>query len=189
MTTRVMVTGHRPPGIGGYQTPNPTEQWVRSTLRSILEGLKNRHPDLEGVTGMALGVDTIFAEVCIDLEIPFIAAVPFAGQERRWPEESQVRYNTLLKAAKQVVIVDEIKSYHSDRFGGKMHLRNKWMVDHSKLTIAVWDGSDGGTAGAVNMARKRNDRKILIADPIQRTTRVENPKAEENPIKDMFGGS
>lgn len=183
----VMVCGHRPPRIGGYLTPNPTEQWVRSILRSLLEGLKKRHPDIEGITGMALGVDMIFAEVCLDLEIPYTAALPFRGQEKRWPEESQIRYNQLLKAAKSIVVVDEIQSYHSDHFGGKMYLRNKWMVDHTKLTIAVWDGSPGGTASAVKFARKKNDRKILHADPRRQTTRVENPRVEENPIQEMFG--
>ena len=135
---------------------------------------------------MALGVDTIFAEVCLELEIPFIAAVPFQDQGNRWPEVSQIRYNTLLKTAKKVVVVDEIAEYHSDHFGGKMALRNKWMVDHSTLTIAVWDGSSGGTEGAVKMSRKKN-QKILFLDPRRRTTCVENPKVEENLILEMFG--
>lgn len=182
-----MVTGHRPPKLGGYQTPNPIEQWVRSSLRTILERLKTRHEDLHAVTGMALGVDTIFAEVCLELGIPFTAAVPFQGQESRWPGESQDKYRMLLKQAAKVIVVDEIPAYHSDHFAGKMACRNKWMVDHSEMTIAVWDGSDGGTANAVRESKRRRGRKILRADPRAKTVGIERSKPEPFDVLDMFG--
>lgn len=182
-----MVTGHRPPKVGGYQTPNPTEQWVRSSLRTIMERLKVRHEDLTAVTGMALGVDTIFAEVCLELDIPFTAALPFKGQENRWPEESQNKYRTLLKRAAVVVVVDEIPAYRSDHFPGKMACRNRWMVDHSEMTIAVWDGSPGGTANAVKDSKRKRGRKILRADPKTRTIGIIHAKPEPFDVLDMFG--
>jgi len=184
---KVMVTGHRPPGIGGYDTPNATEQWVRGALRSILAGLKEREDDLVAVTGMALGADQVFAEECIRLGIPFIAAVPFRGQESRWPAASQMRYQEIIKQAREIVVVDEIPAYHSDHFGGKLACRNKWMVDHSKLTIAVWSGAPGGTARAVEMVRRRKDRKILRLNPVAQTSTVEEPEPEEDLVMDMFG--
>jgi len=183
---RVMVTGHRPARCGGYKTPNPTEQWVRTNLRAVLVGMKARNEKLTAVSGMALGVDTIFAEVCIDLGIPFIAAVPFKDQDSRWPESSQDSYKRLLAAAKKVVIVDEIPSYHSDRFGGKMALRNKWAVDHSTEAIAVWDGSDGGTANAVKLL-ERKARKYLRLDPLAGTVVVVEPPDSGPDVFDMFG--
>jgi len=184
---RVMVTGHRPPKVGGYRTPNPTEQWVRSSLRTVLKGLQTRHEDLSAVTGMALGADTIFAEVCLELDIPYTAAVPFKGQESRWPEESQIRYWTLLKQAERIVIVDEIPAYHSDHFGGKLHCRNKWMIDHSDMTVAVWDGSDGGTSYTVKGSQRRRGRKILRVDPRNRTVGIIPPEPEFIPVLDLFG--
>jgi uncharacterized phage-like protein YoqJ len=54
---------------------------------------------------MALGVDQDFAEICIQLGIPFTAAVPHLGQEVLWPEESQNKYRGLLGQAAQIVIV------------------------------------------------------------------------------------
>jgi uncharacterized phage-like protein YoqJ len=183
---RVMVTGHRPPKVGGYRLPNPTEQWVRTNLRAILKGMLERDEKLEAVTGMALGADTIFAEVCLELGIPFIAATPFKDQGSRWPTESQEKLARLLAAAKKVVIVDEIPSYHSDRFGGKMALRNKWMVDHSAEAIAVWDGTDGGTANAVKLLRKKS-RKFLLLDPRTSTVSIEEPPDSGPDVFDMFG--
>lgn len=188
---KVMCTGHRPLKIGGYDTPNPTEQWVRGTLHQTLASLLERHPKLHGLTGMALGTDLLFAEECKRLGIPYTAAVPFAGQEKRWPEASQNRYRMLLKAAEEVVVVDEIPKYHSDHFGGKMVLRNKWLVDHSKLTIAVWDGSGkGGTANAVQMAQKKR-RKVLVFDPRARTAHTIKPAPKKSrnqtDVFDLFG--
>lgn len=191
MPTRVMATGHRPPRIGGYQTPNPMEQWVRENIRSILSGLLTRHPDLEGISGMALGTDQIFAEVCVELGIPFLAAVPFKGQESRWPRESQEEYKVLLDKAKKVVIVDDIGSYHSEQFGGKMAMRNRWMIDHSKIIVAVWNGTAGGTGNTVKMARSRG-RKILRIDPQEGTVRLESPPPPPDTgpnVLDMFGNS
>jgi uncharacterized phage-like protein YoqJ len=37
--------------------------------------------------------------------------------------------------------------------------RNEWMVDHCDLLIAVWDGSEGGTANCVRYAR-HHERQI-----------------------------
>ena len=185
---RVMVTGHRPPKVGGYRTPNPTEQWVRSMIHNVLKGMLRKHPKLEGVSGMALGVDTIFAEECVALGIPFIAAVPFADQDNRWPDESRAHYRNLLSEAKKVVIVDQIPSYHSDQFGGKMGERNRWMVEHSKVTISVWDGSKGGTKNTVDLVRYKADRKMLRLNPSTFESTVEDLRDdEEDLVGEMFG--
>jgi len=182
---KAMITGHRPPKLGGYQTPNPIEQWVRASLRALLAKLLRDRPDLKMITGMALGADQICAEVCIDLGIPFIAAVPFEGQEGRWPEQSQSKYRELLEQAERVVVVDEIATYHTDRsVAGKMERRNHWMLDHTDdLVIAVWNGTPGGTGNAVAGARERS-HKILRLNPSTQTISTEKPLPD---ALDMFG--
>lgn len=183
---RVMVTAHRPQKLGGFTYPNPTEHWVRVNLRAVLAKMKAKHPHLEGITGMALGGDQIFAEVCIELSIPFTAAVPFRGQENRWPTSSQDAYRSLLGRAKEVVIVDEIPEYFVESFGGKMAVRNVWMIDHSETAIGVWDGSDGGTGNAVKELLRRG-RKLARLDPLTRTISIEQPPDEGPTIFDLFG--
>jgi uncharacterized phage-like protein YoqJ len=159
----VAVTGHRPDKLGtkcfsGYAPENPLRAWVKTRLR---EQLLQRRPfrPLYGITGMALGVDQDFAEVCIELDIPFIAAVPFIGQERQWPTQSRERYRELLAQACDVVIVCT---------GGyerwKMLARNQWMVDHCNTLFAVFDGTPGGTASTVLYADSIQ-REVLRIDP------------------------
>lgn len=183
---RVMITGHRPPKIGGYRTPNPTEQWVRSMLHKILEGMLRKDPDVTAISGMALGADTIFVEECLALGIPFIAAVPFEDQDNRWPEESRKYYRVLLTKAKKVVYVDQVASYHSDHFAGKMNERNRWMVDHSNQAIAVWDGSKGGTGNTVDLLRYK-ERKVLRLNPSTFESSVMEPEPDEDLVGGMFG--
>jgi uncharacterized phage-like protein YoqJ len=45
-----------------------------------------------------------------------------------------------------------------------MQLRNEFMVNNSDIVIAVWDGTNGGTANCVKYAQVEN-KEIIIIDP------------------------
>jgi uncharacterized phage-like protein YoqJ len=157
--TMVMVTGHRPVGIGGYRTPNPTEQWVRENLRSVLNGfLRKYRGDLKVMSGMAIGTDLIFAEVALSLAIPVYAAVPFTGQESKWPDSSQRHYHNLLRQCEKVLVVCE-PGYAP----WKLLARNKFMVGRAQHAIAVWNGEpEGGTAHAVRLIGEKGITGVHI---------------------------
>jgi uncharacterized phage-like protein YoqJ len=155
----VAFTGHRPDKLPdkatGYKLPNPTYLRICQKLEAALKELK---PE-KAISGMALGVDQYAAFVCYKLSIPFIAAVPFIGQETAWPQQSQETYKRLLALATEVVIVSE---------GGyspaKMQTRNQWMVDRCDTLIAIHDGSKGGTYNCIQYAKSIN-KPILIINP------------------------
>lgn len=151
----VSFTGHRPDKLGGYKLPNSTYIKVCQALDKTLREIK---PE-KAISGMALGIDQWAANICINLNIPFIAAIPFLGQEGKWPKESQKIFHTLLKKASEQIIVCD-GAYSPE----KMQIRNQWMVDHSDLVIAVWDGSKGGTGNCVEYA-KSVKKDILRIDP------------------------
>jgi uncharacterized phage-like protein YoqJ len=134
-------TGHRPNKLGGYS---------KEVNRKLLDVARR---NLEGCTtvisGMALGWDMALAHAARMEGIPFIAAVPFKGQERIWPKESQESYYDMLRAAKEVVYVCE-EGYAP----WKMQVRNQWMVDHCDVVLALWNGSSGGTGNCVEYADK-----------------------------------
>jgi uncharacterized phage-like protein YoqJ len=139
----VAFTGHRPDQLGGYNLPNSTYIKVCKEIDKLLKKLK---PE-KIITGMALGVDQWAAMVAHKLGVPFLAAIPFENQESKWPEESQKTFRLLRKLAAEEVIVSPGK-YSAV----KMQIRNQWMVDNCDELIAVWDGSDGGTANCVKYA-------------------------------------
>ncbi len=137
-------TGHRPDKLGGYNVPNPIYIHVCQQIEKALKELK---PD-KIISGMALGVDQWAAYIAHKLEIPFIAAIPFAGQESAWPQRSQTTYRHLLKLASEQVIVSPGK-YNRQ----KMQIRNEWMCDRCDKLIAVYNGdTSGGTFNCVQYA-------------------------------------
>lgn len=163
MPQKIMVTGHRPQRLGGYTASNPTRDWVLEQLLDILYRTKGKHPDIEAISGMALGVDQWFAQCAMVEDIPYHAYVPFVGQESRWNKVSKDWYKTLLSRAKSTVIVSP-GSYAA----WKMHKRDKRMVKDANFHIAVWDGKNyGGTAATVGYIRERG-KSFYHIDPVNR---------------------
>ncbi len=150
------VTGHRPDKLGSYKIPNPIYNYITSELRSVLLELK---PE-KVLTGMALGFDQYVAEMCVELSIPFVACVPFAGQERVWPQASKDKYNDLLKKACEVVVVSE--GGYSPK---KMQIRNEYMTNRCDCLVACYNGDlSGGTYNCIKHAESIG-KKIIVIDP------------------------
>ena len=160
----LMVTGHRPQKIGGYRTPNPTEQWVRKALNAVLRGYQRRFgEDLSVISGMAQGADTIFLEEALALGIRSYAAVPFEGQESNWPPPAQERHRKLLEQCVEVFTVCE-PGYAA----WKMFERNHFLVDKADFAVAVWDGSEGGTGHTVDLILGSGMPAVCV-NPLDRT--------------------
>ena len=151
----VAFTGHRPDKLGGYKLPNDTYIRVCQKIDAALKELK---PE-KVITGMALGIDQWAAMIAHKLKIPYLAAIPFEGQEKAWPEASQKTFNLLRKLAAEEVIVSP-----GGYSASKMQVRNQWMVDNCDVLIAVWDGSSGGTGNCVEYAKSVN-KEIYYIDP------------------------
>jgi uncharacterized phage-like protein YoqJ len=148
-------TGHRPQKLGGYIIPNPVYNYVEQETERLLIKLK---PNLI-LSGFAIGYDTLLAELAIKLKIDFNAIIPFVGQEKLWHKEAQIKFNNLLKQAKEIKIVSE---------GGysvaKMQIRNQYLVDKCHLLLAAFDGSNSGTKNCIEYAHKMK-KEIIIIDP------------------------
>ena len=140
----VCGTGHRPNKLGGYD--KSSENIVLSVAE---KALKHHEPKLL-ISGMAQGWDMALAYAALLNRIPYVAAVPFKGQELKWSKESQKHYRYLLKNANKVIYVNE--TYIGPWV---MQERNEWMVKHSNTVLALWDGSEtGGTYNCLKFAKK-----------------------------------
>ena len=102
------------------------------------------------IVGMAQGWDQAVGFAAMSLGITVHAAVPFEGQENKWPPAAQQEYRNLLLccATRTVVFPGGYCAY-------AMQLRNEWMVDRCNQLMAMWDGSPGGTANCIKYANKR----------------------------------
>lgn len=149
-------TGHRPSAIGGFDLPNPTYIHVCTKIEKNLLELK---PD-KVLSGMALGYDQWIANIAIKLKIPVIAVIPFIGQEKAWPKESQIIYNKLLdKCEDKLIICDGGYAAY------KMQIRNEKMCDLCDILLACYiDNSKGGTYNCIQYAKKINKHIVYRAN-------------------------
>ncbi len=142
----VAGTGHRPNKLGGYGKE------IKDKLnRLAIVALEEQQPSFV-VSGMALGWDTALAFAARELQLPLCAAVPFRGQESRWPLQARKEYQGLLEYATDVVICSD-GGYSPE----KMKIRNRAMTDAADVLLALWDGShNSGTGHCVQYAISLN---------------------------------
>jgi uncharacterized phage-like protein YoqJ len=113
--------------------------------------------------GMASGADLLMAKVAWGLNIPFIAAKPWAGHKPR--QSDAYDYNRALQLAQEVINVTEYQSYPG---AWVYEERNRFMVDRSEAYLSVLEsGRRGGTFNCVNYAQKKNLSGINI-DPLMK---------------------
>ncbi len=114
---------------------------------------------------MALGWDQAVALAAFTLNIPFVAAIPFNGQESRWTKAQIEYYRGLLSLASERYVVSM-----GEYSVGKLHIRNEWMVnsvaEHDRRgVIALWNGEkDGGTWKCISYAKFRGVRVLNVWD-------------------------
>lgn len=151
-------TGHRPDKLGGY-SPR-----ADALLTDFAARVLTRLAPSGVISGMALGWDQALAVASVRLGIPFVAAVPFRGQESRWPRAARDNYDALIRAASHVhVVTPEIEWQELQPWA--MQRRNEWMVDNSTALLALWNGDrKGGTFNCIQYAREGARRIINVWD-------------------------
>jgi len=149
--TIVMVTTVHRVGVTGHRTLLQKYSEVYNSTKQLLKQIVDEHSRVEVNTGMAIGFDQLVCEVCLELNIPYVAAVPCERQEALWPEAQKKRYAELLLLADRVVLVNP-GPYEA----WKMHARNGWIVQNSDEMVVHWDGFyQGGTGNCMKLVRSK----------------------------------
>lgn len=139
-------------GVTGHRSFVDTDETRRMRIWDILRGADVVY------TGMALGFDRYIAEVCYENGIPFVACIPFEGQEAMWHEADKQRYRTLLDAAQKVMYVC-VGGYAN----WKYLKRNEYIVDNTDMMLAYWDSKpSGGTYHCISYAKTRGKKVINV---------------------------
>ena len=148
-------TGHRPNKLPwGDDESDPRCVRLKELITQKLEAAYDRGYR-HFICGMAQGADFYFCEAAHALRdrrpgVTVEAAVPCEGQADKWPEADRERYAQLLGRCDFETMVQR----HYDR--GCMLRRDRYMVDHASLLLAVYDGSPrGGAAYTVTYALRR----------------------------------
>lgn len=145
---RVCFTGHRPEKL--KQSESVIVKALEAAIKEAISDGKNVF-----ISGMARGVDIWAAEIVLRLRnegqnVKLICAGPYEGFERGWSHDWQQRYNAVLRSADLVRFI--CPGYSRACF----QIRNEWMVDHSALVIAVFNGQPSGTKNTIDYAVQKS---------------------------------
>lgn len=156
-------TGHRPKSFPWkYDETDCRCLRLKEILTEQIKALVDRGFTTY-LSGMAQGVDLWCSEIVLELRktnpaLRLRCILPCEGQESKWPAQEQERYRSILRQADDVVYVN--REYNRNC----MLDRNRYLVDHSSILLAVYNGiKRSGTGATVNYARKLN-REIIIID-------------------------
>jgi ribonuclease HI len=141
----LVVFGHRPPELGGYDD-NPVADAVRRQLTEILRAKREVETDLVAVTGLMLGAETLAAEAAVAADVPFIAVLPYPDPDKAWPPASRRRYESLLSQAIDVVSLQQKVPDSKPKVAGAMARRDAWLARNAREAVIVWDEDDAALA-------------------------------------------
>ena len=160
-------TGHRPKSFPWkYDETAPACVALKNVLAEQITMLAD-----DGVTGfisgMALGVDLWAAQIILDLReknsaLKLYCALPCEGQEKRWSADKQELYHFILRQADDTYW--ESRHYTPDC----MLNRNRYMVDHASILLAVYNGEYRSGTGMTVRDAKSKHRRIILIHPITR---------------------
>jgi len=137
----VVITGHRPTELGGWDLANPVADGLRRQLGEILRAKKQVDPMVRVATGLGLGAEMLAAEAALMAAVPYVAVVAFEGVERRWPPATQRRFRELRDDAERVVVLGD-KVEGSDAFAKAMRKRDSWLYKHGTEAVIIWNRED-----------------------------------------------
>lgn len=147
-------TGHRPEKLPwGDNESDPRCAALKQKIYDAIE-TAYREGIRHYICGMARGCDFYFAEAVIALrrvhgDVTLEAAIPYPGQSNSWQDKDQNRWHSILAQCDTETIIEE----HYTKLC--MLRRNWYMVDHSALVIAVYDGAGGGTRRTLEYALRK----------------------------------
>lgn len=136
----------------GLRSPNDPETFAR-LVSLAYDWLLDEQPDTV-ITDLQLGFGQAVATAALEHGIPVVAYIAHMGQGDRWSKADNERYQSLIRRCKINLIRPSVPA--NDAVAAELVARcHEAMVDNCNLVLALWDGSDGGTANCVRYAEDK----------------------------------
>ncbi len=165
--TSCAITGHRPQKFPwGEDEADSRCVELKDTLTSQIEELV-RDGVTDFLSGMAEGVDSWAALTVLSLrkthpDLKLHCILTCKTQAKKWSEAAKQKYRSILEQADSIIYVSR------EEHNGCMLERNRFLVTHADLLLAVGTATGrSGTAATMRYAQKLG-RKIITIDPITR---------------------
>lgn len=163
METTCCFTGHRSERLSfKYEERHPDCLRLKELLRQEMVRLITEEKVTHFITGMALGIDQICAEIVLELketypQVKLECAIPYEEQAAKWTVPQRDRYFDIIVRSDRETQLQG--AYTKDC----MEKRNHYMVEKSGHVLAVWDGAGrSGTGQTVRYARTLGRELTMI---------------------------
>ena len=169
----------------------PDENRSRAAIRQVLAEWKTRDPGaICGLSSAASGADLLFAETCLELNLPLRIFLPMPSEQFRhdFDQPAWERAEHVVQAALSAEVIgagaEPVERYYETGIE---------TVQQSQLLIALWDGGPsqglGGTADMVDFALKLARPLIWIHSGTGEVRYFnDNPKLLRDPELDFLNG-
>lgn len=147
--------------IGHRNLGSADRKRLYDELSDLIMRFKENFPSLSPLvlTSLAEGADQVAAEVCLDLNLPYVAVIPGAPDvyEQDFAGEARTRFRLLLSRASGVYEVTREDGHHDESLDRKASYQAcaRFLANHSCLLVAAWNGMPpgsnqfGGTADTI----------------------------------------
>ena len=158
------------------------EKEVRNNIALSLQYFQTVDKELQAISALAAGTDTIFAQEAIRLNIPVRFVFPFDLEEYKNDFSSSqllVLEDLITRNNHKYEVVSSFIANNPESRNEAYWAVGKFLVNNSDLLLAVWDGKDalgkGGTAEIVEYALNLT-KEVHIINGLR--TKIE-PKKED----------
>lgn len=161
-TKTCAFTGHRPQNLQfGFDEADPRCTRLKRKMQEEIALLIEQNGIEHFISGMAVGVDMYAAEIILHLKqthpnITLESVIPYETQPQTWSEDLRDRYfDIAAHCDKESMLQTRYTQDCIEKLG-------QYMVEHSDLLVAVWDGTPSCTARTVDYAHSQSKPVITI---------------------------
>ncbi|MGH9003397.1 MAG: RNase H family protein, partial [Acidimicrobiia bacterium] len=158
------VFGHRPPELGGYDD-NPVARAIQDRIGEILAAKRKLHPDLQVVSGLALGAETLGAEAALEAGVPLVVIQPFPDPDAVWPRASRDRYARVVGDAASRLLLERATPDSKSKVAAALSRRDAWLARQVDEALVVWDGRDPALGKLVRSLEDRLGDDVWVLNP------------------------
>lgn len=142
---KIAVTGHRPPRLKGQEEDIYIWFEEQISMARLMYGKID-----EVYCGMAQGADQIFYRAAANSYLRINCCYPWKKKDMDFIEQAALGGTTIAPMLTRIWLYDQYP-------GKKGYIeRDRYMVDHCDVLLAVWDGvEEGGTWDTIKYAREK----------------------------------
>lgn len=150
---RCAFAGYWPQSLSSAETGYQRDA-LKTRLRALIIRLIEQENICSFLSGMEPGIEMVAAEIVLSLkethpDLTLECVIPYETQAAVWPESLRNRYFSIIS------LCDQESMLQSQYTPDCMTKRNQYLVEHTDLVLAVWDGQPSGTGQIVWYARGR----------------------------------